>query len=119
MEWTVAILLGVVIITGMSGNSLLDGVVAAAKLATAVEGNALLLLWLFVVGLLLVVHVGDGPVGVTDRHKRSDKSKWQLQTKKKKKPSKRRPKLLIRIALKKLKNIFNYLLGKGRKKNFR
>jgi hypothetical protein len=47
---------------------------------------------------------GEGPVGVTDR----DKSKWQLSTKKKK-TSKKRPTLLIRIALKKLKNIFNYL----------
>ena len=42
--WTAVILLGVVIITGMSGNSLLDGVVAAAKVETAAEGNALLLL---------------------------------------------------------------------------
>jgi hypothetical protein len=47
-------------------------------------------------------------VGVTDRDKSSDKSKWQLPTKKKE-TSKKRPKLLIRIALKKLKNIFNYL----------
>ena len=46
VEWrTVAILLGV-IITGMSGNSHLDGVVAAAKVPTDAEGNALLLLLL-------------------------------------------------------------------------
>ncbi len=80
MEWTIANLLGVAILTGMSGNFLLDGVVAAAKVPTAAEGNALLLLLLLLMLLALTGALdGEGPVGVTDRAK----SKWQLPTKKK------------------------------------
>ncbi len=67
VEWTAAILLGVVVI-GMSGNSLLDGVVAAVKVATAGEGNALLLLLLLLKLLTLTAALGgEGPVGVTDK----------------------------------------------------
>ncbi len=62
-EWTVVILLEVVII-GMSGNPLLDGVAVATKVATAAVGNALLLLLLLTSTAALG---GEGPVGVTDR----------------------------------------------------
>ena len=103
MEWTVAILLGVVIITGMSGNSLLDGVVVAAKVPTAVEDNALLLLLLLLTAALDGEDRWEAPTGIKARIKANGNFKL------KKKTSKKRPTLLIRIALKKLKNIFNYL----------
>ncbi len=68
VEWTVAILLGVVILTGMSGNSLLDGVEAAAKVPTAAEGNALLLLLLLLL-MLLALTDGEGWRGTGRSHR--------------------------------------------------
>jgi hypothetical protein len=57
-------------------SSFLDGVVAAAKVPTAAEGNALLLLLLLL--LTLTALGGEGPVGVTNRNE----SIWQLSTRK-------------------------------------
>jgi hypothetical protein len=79
----------------------LDGVVAAAKVPTAAEGNALLLLLLLL--LTLTALGGEGPMGVTNRNE----SNWKLSTKEEKetqlktKNLKKRPKLVIRIALNK------------------
>lgn len=59
--------------------------------------------------------------GVGDQCESPTKSKWQLSTKKNnfKKNIKKRPKLMIRIALKELKNIFTVVKAEKRNLDYK